>query len=244
MPEQINIENRQVQLGKPSPFKNKHHTLKAKEKIGRANLGKKRSPETIEKQRKAKLGKKHSPERIERHRQKVTGKHWKLSEESVEKNRQSQLRRFLDPLEREKQSKSQIERFKDLNERLKIGQAQLHLFSALDRLVKNKYCILFTKKLREEVRIRDSYQCQFPGCLCTQLESLTIWKQSLHVHHIHYDKPNCYPDLICLCLKHNVVVNTDRLYWESLFMNILNNRDLLLWTRKINFKSDNIHLKL
>ena len=93
------------------------------------------------------------------------------------------------------------------------------------------YCFKFDEPLKQDVRIRDSFQCQFPGCLCTQLESLTLYGDSLHVHHIHYDKQNCYPDLICLCLRHNIKVNSNRKYYESLFMNKLNDRNLLYWIR-------------
>ncbi len=83
------------------------------------------------------------------------------------------------------------------------------------------YCEKFNESLKKSIRKRDNYICQMPECLCTQLESLILYKQSLHVHHIHYDKPNCNPDLITLCNKHNSVVNFNRDYWEELFMNML-----------------------
>jgi hypothetical protein len=38
------------------------------------------------------------------------------------------------------------------------------------------------------------------------------------VHHIHYDKKNCDPDLITLCASCNSKVNFDRDYWENFFM--------------------------
>jgi hypothetical protein len=96
------------------------------------------------------------------------------------------------------------------------------------------YCYKFDDNLKQDVRKRDEYICQFPGCLCTQLESLILYKDSLHTHHIHYDKANCYPDLITLCLKHNVKVNWNRSYYEDMFMNMLNNRNLLFWTIRRN----------
>ena len=72
------------------------------------------------------------------------------------------------------------------------------------------YCIKFNENLKERIRLRDNYQCQMPGCLCTQLESLLLYNQSLHVHHIHYDKPNCNPDLITLCLLCHSKINSRR----------------------------------
>lgn len=89
------------------------------------------------------------------------------------------------------------------------------------------YCLKFNKKLKRQIRERDNYQCQHPECLCTQLESKILYGQSLHVHHIHYDKPNCNPDLITLCLKHNTIANGNRDYHEELFMNILKERNLI-----------------
>ncbi len=116
-----------------------------------------------------------------------------------------------------------------------IRQAQFdryfHLFSVLDRFIKDKYCILWTKELREEVRIRDSYVCQKCGL---KQSDLTEFHKHHSVHHIHYDKQNCYPDLICLCSSCNSIVNFNRSYYESLFMNKLNERNLLFWTRNRN----------
>ncbi len=87
------------------------------------------------------------------------------------------------------------------------------------------YCFKFNNELKEQVRIRDNYTCQLCG---------NMWKngRKYTVHHIHYDKINCHPDLICLCNKCNSVVNFNRPYYESLFMNKLNERQLLFWTRR------------
>lgn len=105
---------------------------------------------------------------------------------------------------------------------------KLHMFSALDHLVKDKYCILFNNKLKEEVRKRDGYICQY--CGKTQIEE----GKKLCVHHIHYDKKNCYPDLICLCNGCNVKANIDKNKWENFYMNKLNERNLLFWTKNRN----------
>lgn len=75
------------------------------------------------------------------------------------------------------------------------------------------YCYKFNKQLKERIRDRDSHICQ----LCETKEN----GKRLHVHHIHYDKENCAPDLISLCNKCNSKVNFNRDYWESYFMNLL-----------------------
>lgn len=55
------------------------------------------------------------------------------------------------------------------------------------------YCPKFTKQLKEIIRERDNRTCQ----LCGVKEN----GKKLSVHHIHYDKPNCNPDLIALCIS-------------------------------------------
>lgn len=89
------------------------------------------------------------------------------------------------------------------------------------------YCYRFNEQLKEEIRKRDNYQCQHPDCLITQLESKVLYSKALIPHHVHYDKENCYPDLITLCSKHNSVANGNRDYHEELFMKILKERNLL-----------------
>lgn len=89
------------------------------------------------------------------------------------------------------------------------------------------YCEKFNELLKENIRERDNHQCQYPECLCTQLESLVIYGCKLNVHHIHYDKENCYPDLITLCRTCNTKANGNREYWEQLYMDILKKRGLL-----------------
>jgi len=80
------------------------------------------------------------------------------------------------------------------------------------------YSIWFNKKLKESIRKRDNYQCQFPNCLCNQLESLVLYGHELSIHHIHYDKESKETELITLCIKCNSIVNKNRNYWEKYFM--------------------------
>lgn len=75
------------------------------------------------------------------------------------------------------------------------------------------YCYKFNEELKERIRNRDNRTCQ----LCGVKEN----GRKLSVHHIHYDKPNCNPDLITLCGGCNSKVNTNCDYWERLFMDKL-----------------------
>lgn len=84
------------------------------------------------------------------------------------------------------------------------------------------YCPKFNNELKEKIRERDNRTCQ----LCSTKEN----GKRLSVHHIHYDKENCAPDLITLCNRCSSKVNFNRDYYEQLFMNKLNDRGLLLWT--------------
>lgn len=81
------------------------------------------------------------------------------------------------------------------------------------------YCHKFNDELKESIRDRDNHICQ----LCKTEEN----GRKLAVHHIHYDKKNCEPDLITLCISCNVKVNANRDYYESLFMEMLANRGII-----------------
>lgn len=85
------------------------------------------------------------------------------------------------------------------------------------------YCNKFNQLLKEEIRERDNRVCQ--NCEKSEIEN----KQKLSIHHIHYDKENCNPDLIALCNRCNLIANGNRNYWEEFFMNNLNRRNLLNW---------------
>lgn len=84
------------------------------------------------------------------------------------------------------------------------------------------YCYKFNERLKESIRDRDHRVCQ----LCGKTEADNDKK--LSVHHIHYDKKNCEPDLIALCTSCNVKVNHNREYYENLFMDNLYRRELII----------------
>lgn len=80
------------------------------------------------------------------------------------------------------------------------------------------YCKKFNGCLKNQIRERDNNICQ----LCGKTEKQN--NQKLTIHHIHYDKENCEPDLITLCRSCNSKVNFNREYYENYFMEILNDR--------------------
>jgi len=83
------------------------------------------------------------------------------------------------------------------------------------------YCEKFNNSLKEAIRKRDNYTCQLCG--------ISQKTRKHTVHHIHYDKENCYPDLICLCIKCNSKVNFNRDFWEELFTFMLWVQGMLYW---------------
>lgn len=131
-----------------------------------------------------------------------------------------------------KQSKSQLGKIfsKQHKERISLSHADLS-GNKNPRYIDGRsflpYCEKFNRKLKNQIRQRDNYNCQL--CEIKQNELLGKDKK-LSVHHIHYDKENCYPDLITLCRNCNTHVNNNRKHYESLFMNKLNDRGLLFWT--------------
>ncbi|MDD5358617.1 MAG: hypothetical protein PHX80_05700 [Candidatus Nanoarchaeia archaeon] len=86
------------------------------------------------------------------------------------------------------------------------------------------YCPKFNEALKEKIRTRDGRICQ--RCMMTEEEN----GQKLSVHHVHYDKENCTPDLISLCRDCNSIVNFNRDYYENLFIEKLRKRGLLLFS--------------
>lgn len=208
-------------------------TPEQKDNIRKAKLGKKQSPEHIEKCRQAKIGSKRSPETKEKLRLSKLGK--KQSPEHIENNRIAHLGYKQTPETIEKRIKANTGKKRSPEQIENLRHGNLHIFSALDKLVKNKYCPLFSKKLKEEVRLRDNFTCQ--NCGIIQEEHKLKSGKILTPHHIHYDKSNCYPDLITLCTNCNLKANYNRNKWEVYYMNKLNERCLLFWTKNRNMEN-------
>jgi len=85
------------------------------------------------------------------------------------------------------------------------------------------YCEKFNNELKQAIRRRDHYTCQRCG------KRQKKRGRRLSVHHVHFDKENCYPDLIALCLRCNFIVNYRRNGSEKRFMKNLKERNLLNW---------------
>lgn len=93
------------------------------------------------------------------------------------------------------------------------------------------YCQKFNIKLKERIRERDNRTCQ----LCGEKEN----GKKLACHHVHYDKPNCNPDLISLCNRCNIKANYKRDYYEELFMKKLEERGLLCNQKNVKNSQSN-----
>lgn len=87
------------------------------------------------------------------------------------------------------------------------------------------YCHKFNNRFKEKIRDRDDRTCQL--CGKHESEELSDDNRRLSVHHIHYDRENCYPDVITLCCRCNLKVNYNRDHWERHFMSLLEERGLL-----------------
>ena len=81
----------------------------------------------------------------------------------------------------------------------------------------------FKKSLKEQIRVRDNYQCQLCGKPYT-----TEDRREFPVHHINYNKLNCDPtNLITLCDVCHTKTNSRREYYVALFTEMT--RGKYLW---------------
>lgn len=87
-----------------------------------------------------------------------------------------------------------------------------------------EYPIIFSKKFRESIRIRDNRTCQ----LCGKTKNIVGGRlKQMAVHHIDYDKQNCKKNnLITLCNSCNLAVNINRNFWTEFFLNKTKNFNL------------------
>lgn len=96
--------------------------------------------------------------------------------------------------------------------RLKISQSRLrdkhwHWKGDLER---NRYPVYWTAMLKNKIRLRDNFTCQF----CGKAQG----KRLLSVHHIDYHKENCNEDnLVTLCLSCHVKTNYNCEFWINFF---------------------------
>jgi len=86
------------------------------------------------------------------------------------------------------------------------------------------YSLEFSYYLKKQIKKRDNFKCQ----LCNKNEKILKTKKyqkGLEIHHIDYNKFNCKENnLITLCHKCNMKVNSDRNYWFAYFKYIMENK--------------------
>ena len=197
--------------------KGNKHNAKTKRKLSKAAKGRIVSEETKIKLRKARKNRIFTEETKKKISESSKGK--VMSEEARRKN--SEAKKGIKHTEETKCKMSES----------KVGE-KCYLFGKTGENHPNwkggssflPYCYKFNNTLKEKIRNRDNRTCQH----CNAPENGIRHT----VHHIHYDKENCYPDLITLCKSCNLRANGNRKQWESYYMNKLNDRGLLNWTRK------------
>ncbi len=194
-------------------------TKETRKKMSDAQKGKRLSAEHIRRVSNAMKGRRLSPEHIRKlsetkRNSKNCMEHMRrLSEANKGKHPTKETRRRLSKAIRN--SKHCVEQRKRLHENQK-GEGNPRWLGGISFL---PYCHKFNKQLKERIRDRDNRTCQ----LCGEREN----GRKLDVHHVHYDKEDCDPDLIALCSRCNAKANTNRDYYEGLFTKRLEIRGLL-----------------
>ena len=92
-------------------------------------------------------------------------------------------------------------------------------FYITDKIGSGGYGILFTKQLKEKIRVRDNFICQLCG-----VPELELNKR-LDIHHIDHNKENCNEDnLICLCRSCHAKTKLKNkiLYYQKFFKKEMN----------------------
>lgn len=128
------------------------------------------------------------------------------------------------------------ERFKDKTNHPSFGKKSTEETRKKQSLAKGgtgipyehlEYNILFSKKLKLEIRTRDNFLCQY--CGIREDIHKQIYKQALAIHHIDYNKKNCNDsNLITLCKICNNKANTNRHFWEVFYEFLQNFKTIVL----------------
>lgn len=205
--------------------KGKHLSLSTEYKVGHVGWNKGKngciSEETRRRLSEACKGRKPSEEQrrkmSESHKGKPSGKKGKhLSEETRRKLSEAKKGMKNPKLSERMKGRAISEETRRKMSESRKGEKSYNWQGGLSFL---PYCHKFNRELRERIRDRDNRACQ----LCGVKENGT----ALNIHHIHYLKSDCEPDLIALCVRCNSKVNFNREYYESLFMEMLKSRGLL-----------------
>lgn len=85
-----------------------------------------------------------------------------------------------------------------------------------------RYPGIFGKALKQRIKDRDNHVCRC--CFQTEEQEIKDTGRGLSVHHIDYNKFNCVDNnLITACLSCNNVANSNRDYWYTYYMYIIEN---------------------
>lgn len=129
----------------------------------------------------------------------------KRSMASIQKQRESMLKRYENPQFRKKYSE------------VRIGARNPNWKGGID---KDPYPFQFNYTLKAKIRERDKRTCQL--CGINEDDYKYKYKRNLAVNHIDYNKSNNDPsNLITLCNSCNSKVNTNRNRWKNYFRNLL-----------------------
>lgn len=135
---------------------------------------------------------------------------------------------------KENHSKANRKRFENLEERKKLSEVmnRKEIKEKISKALMGEknpswqggisfepYSSEFNKQLKQFIRKRDNYTCQFPNC--GKKEN----GQAHCIHHKDYNKKNSNPiNLILLCASCNSKVNSNRNYWQKYFQNLMEGR--------------------
>lgn len=176
------------------------------------NKGISRSEETKEKIRKAHLGKKHSEETKKKIGKKSEGKQYCLGHKLSEEHKRKigiASKNYLNQNKHPMVGRCHSEYSKNLMSQKRKGKDNANWRGGISKL---PYSFNFNEELKELIRKRDNYTCQYLECNRKQI------KRKYTIHHIDYNKQNSDPkNLITLCIVHNSKVNFNREYWKTFF---------------------------
>lgn len=188
-----------------------------REKIRAANVGRKHTPEELEKMKRGtgNTGKIASPEK--RLKMSLAHKGKKQPHIGVPRSTETRL----------KMSKSRMGRLVSPETRAKISKSQCgeKANNWHGGLSFEPYCPKWNNDLRRRIRAFFEYRCV--ACGKPQNENLTADGRvyQLHCHHVTYNKSTCCDDkpvhFTALCNRHHGMTNKDRDRWEAMLHRII-----------------------
>ena len=179
-----------------------------KQKLSKANKGKKVPEETRKKQAKAQKGRKYTKEQKQNMSKSKKGNKNPMFGKSGEGS----------PTYGKKHSKETIQKIKEALVGLLKREKHPNWQNGKSF---EPYSPEFNKELKQIILEHDNYTCQNPDC-----EHLY---DILHIHHIDYNKKNNNPNnLITLCNScHGKTNGKNRQYWIEFYQNIMNSKKLI-----------------